>query len=36
LIEALQQMQADPSRVARYTALGDASFRHGQGPIVGR
>jgi hypothetical protein len=36
LIEALQQMQADPSRAARYKALGDASFRQGQGQIVGR
>jgi hypothetical protein len=35
LIEALQQMQSDPDRAARYKALGDAGFRQGQGQIVG-
>ena len=33
LIEALQQIQADPNRAARYKALGDACFRQGQGQI---
>jgi Conjugal transfer protein TraD len=31
LIDALQQMHADPSRIARYKALGNACFRQGQG-----
>ena len=31
LIEALQQLQSDPSRAARYKATGDASFARGQG-----
>ncbi len=31
LIDALQQMQSDPSRIARYKAIGDANFTRGQG-----
>ena len=31
LIEALQQLQSDPNRAARYKALGDGSFRQRQG-----
>ena len=36
LIEALQQMQSDPSRIARYKAIGDANFARGQGQDVGQ
>lgn len=31
LIEGLQQMHADPTRAARFKALGDANFARGQG-----
>lgn len=36
LIEALEQMQADPSRTARYKAFGDANFARGQGKDMGQ
>ena len=36
LIEALQQMQSDPSRADRFKALGDACFARGQGSDMGR
>ena len=35
LIEALQQMQADPSHAARFKTLGDANFGRGQGRDMG-
>ena len=36
LIDALQQIQSDPSRSARFKALGDANFARGQGQDKGR
>jgi hypothetical protein len=36
LVEALQQLHADPSRAARYKALGDACFRQSQGQSQGQ
>ena len=36
LIEALEQLQSDPSRAARFKALGDACFARGQGKDMGR